>query len=58
MYDREHDIALPAILILDADGRIVWKYVGESITDRPEEDAVLKALDELGSRAKEAAAGG
>jgi peroxiredoxin len=47
VYDSEHDIALPAVVILGADGRVAWKHVGESITDRPEEDDVIAALEAL-----------
>ncbi len=35
VYDHAHDLALPAVLLLDRrDGAVVWKQVGESIADR------------------------
>ncbi len=49
VYDAEHDIALPAIVIVDASGKVAWKYVAESVTDRPEEDDVLRAVEGLRS---------
>ncbi len=48
VYDSEHDIALPAVLILNRDGKIVWKYVGDNMTDRPAEDAIVAELRRLG----------
>ncbi len=53
VHDAEHDIALPATLILAPDGTIVWKYVAKDQSDRPEEDAVLERVRAL--RAKEGA---
>lgn len=50
VHDRAHDIALPATVILDRQGRVAWKYVGESIVDRPDEAAVLEALRALAAR--------
>lgn len=47
VFDAEHDIALPAILILDSQGRVRWKHVSESVMDRPEEEALVKALEAL-----------
>jgi peroxiredoxin len=47
VYDSEHDIALPAILILGRDRRVAWKYVGESVFDRPAEKDVVAALDRI-----------
>lgn len=61
VYDRENDIALPSTLIVDGDGRIVWKYVGGTAADRPDEESILQALDGLrGARPGpgDAAAGG
>ncbi len=44
VYDREGGIALPAVFMIDAAGVSRYKQVGESIVDRPEEDALLEAL--------------
>ena len=37
-------IARPATFVLDAEGEIVWKYVGERASDRPKLDAILDHL--------------
>lgn len=44
VYDREHDIALPATVIVSPLGEIVWTHVGDTITDRPPEDEIIAAL--------------
>ncbi len=47
VHDAEHDIALPAVLILGERGEVAWKHVGDGILDRPEEDAIIGALAAL-----------
>lgn len=47
VYDAAHDIALPSTMILDRGGKIAWKYVAESIMDRPAEDELISALKRL-----------
>jgi peroxiredoxin len=43
------DIAVPATFIVSRDKRILWKYVGENMADRPSEQEVLKmAVDAKG----------
>ena len=37
-------IARPSTFVLDPDGEIVWKYVGERASDRPKFDEVLERL--------------
>ena len=49
VYDAEHDIALPSVLILDREGKVAWKHIGESIVDRPAEEELIAALKRLGS---------
>jgi alkyl hydroperoxide reductase subunit AhpC len=44
VYDRDNDISLPAVLILDHEGAVAWKYVGETIVDRAEEQLLIEAL--------------
>ena len=34
-------IARPSTFVLDPDGEIVWKYVGERASDRPKLDEIL-----------------
>lgn len=45
MADRP--IAVPATFVLRAgDGQIVYRYIGESIFDRPAAEAILKSLEQ------------
>lgn len=50
VYDAEHDIALPSVLILDPSGNVLWKHIGDTMADRPEEDALLTELRRLRER--------
>ena len=34
-------IARPSTFVLDADGEIVWRYVGERASDRPKPDEIV-----------------
>lgn len=46
-YDVEEagaGIARPAIIVVDKDGRVAWRYVGENKKDRPTTDMVLERL--------------
>ena len=44
------DLAKPSTFILDADGRVVYAYVGKSPSDRPSVRALLGELDRLGGK--------
>jgi len=44
VYDAPHGIALPAVFVIDREGAIRWRQVGESIADRPTAEAVLEQL--------------
>lgn len=35
-------LAAPSVFIIDADGNIVWSYVGESSRDRPATSTILE----------------
>ena len=37
-------IATPSVFIIDASGKIVWSYVGQSASDRPGVVAILENL--------------
>jgi len=37
-------LATPSAFIVDADGHIVWSYVGHNAADRPGADAILSNL--------------
>jgi len=61
--DPEHNIAnlygqqvkllklgrMPALLVIDRQGRIRYQHYGESMSDIPLDDAVLSLLDDLNS---------
>ncbi len=37
-------VATPSVFIVDADGTIVWSYVGQNAADRPGADTILSHL--------------
>ena len=48
VYNLLNDgVAAPSAVIVLPEGDIEWKYVGESISDRPTPDAILAQLDRL-----------
>lgn len=49
VLEADHDLAVPAIFVLNAQGQTIWRYVGEAIGDRTKPNALLKVLDELKS---------
>ncbi len=40
-------VATPSAVIVSPESDIEWKYVGESISDRPPPDAILAQIDRL-----------
>ena len=42
-------LATPSTFVIDADGIIRWKYVGQRIGDRPSVDTILSQVAALGS---------
>jgi peroxiredoxin Q/BCP len=38
---------MPAIFIIDKLGKVRWRYYGESMSDIPENEAVLEVIDQL-----------
>lgn len=38
------DIAVPAHILIDAEGRVVWRFVSRRVQDRPHPDEVVKAV--------------
>ncbi len=48
VWDEEGRVAIPAIVLLDRSGTVRWQYAGRDFADRPEDDALLRAIDELG----------
>ena len=48
VYNLLNDgVAAPSAFIVSPEGDIEWKYVGESISDRPTPDAILAQVDRL-----------
>ncbi len=41
------DVALPAMVLIDCNGRIVWQYVARRVQDRPSVKALLKVVETL-----------
>ena len=39
------DIAVPATIVIDQRGRVVYRRVGETMSDRPEVPALLEVLE-------------
>ena len=37
-------LATPSVFIVDADGHIIWSYVGQHAADRPSADTILSHL--------------
>jgi hypothetical protein len=48
VWDDAGKIALTSIIIIAPDGREVFRYVGNDFVDRPEDELILGALDDLG----------
>lgn len=44
---RGSDVALPAMVLIDCNGLIVWQYVSKRVQDRPSADAILKVVQTL-----------
>ncbi len=42
--DSENELAVPSVFIIDRDGTILWRHVGETMADRPPVEQVLEAL--------------
>lgn len=47
VWDEEGRIAIPAIILLDKTGTVRWMYAGRDFADRPEDQALLRAIDEI-----------
>lgn len=41
---RIEELAIPSVFVIDRDGAIAWRHIGEYVPDRPTPDAVLAAL--------------
>jgi hypothetical protein len=47
LWNDKEGVAVPAIAVVDCDGVIRYLYAGHDFADRPGDDEVLAALDEL-----------
>ncbi|CAA9445122.1 MAG: hypothetical protein AVDCRST_MAG78-2801 [uncultured Rubrobacteraceae bacterium] len=47
LWNAEEGVAVPAIVVVDRSGVIRYLYAGHDFADRPGDDEVLGALDEL-----------
>ena len=48
-WEVRHDgeeMAVPATFIVAPDGTVRWRYVGESMTDRPSSEGLLQFFDD------------
>lgn len=50
VLEAEHDLAVPAIFLLNAQGQTVWREIGEAIQDRVKCTELLKVIDDLQAR--------
>ena len=41
------DIAVPSVFIVGKDGRIHFRYIGESISDRPSPSDLIEAIKKI-----------
>lgn len=41
------DIAVPSVFIVGKDGRIHYRYIGESVTDRPSPSDLIEAIKKI-----------
>ena len=46
-WHADKKIALPSVFVIDREGVIRWRYVSQSIGDRPAEDDVLAEVRKL-----------
>ncbi len=51
LWNEEEGVAIPAIVIVDGSGKIVYLYAGSDFADRPPDEEILGALDDLESGA-------
>lgn len=47
VWDKDHGIALPSTMVLNRKGEVVWKFVADSVIDRPGEDELIEQLTKL-----------
>ena len=45
VFDAENEVAWPAVYLVDRDGTIAWRYLGDTYKVRPTTAELLRALD-------------
>lgn len=43
--DAKRDIAVPAVFMVNRDGTVIWRYIGESIVDTSTAKDLLEVID-------------
>jgi peroxiredoxin len=47
VYDDHHEIAWPAVFIVERDRRVSWRYLADDYKVRPTVEEMLRALDDI-----------
>ena len=47
VYDKENEISWPAVYVIDRDGKIAWRFLGNNYKERPPAEDVLRAIDRI-----------
>lgn len=47
---KDRDIAIPALFVIDRSGNVAWRYIGETMADRPHSATIAEVLKKLGPR--------
>ncbi len=47
VWHADRKIALPAVIVIDKDGVVRWRFVSPSIGERPREEDVLEVVKKL-----------
>jgi peroxiredoxin len=50
LWDEGEGVAVPSVVVVDQSGEVRYLYRGRDLADRPTDDEVFAALDELDSR--------
>ncbi len=47
VIEPDRRIAIPAVVAVDRDGVVCWRHVSETVSERPDEDALLDVISKL-----------
>jgi peroxiredoxin len=45
VLDAENEIAWPAVYLVERDGTVSWRFLGDSYQERPTSDELRRAID-------------